>query len=149
MSSKALAKQRNNFWQKDPHCYYCGIKTILWVEVPHQSPPPNAATIDHLYPRHHPDRLKPLEYHRELRHVLSCWKCNNERDTLERSLLPKEWFYQRGCGKPLTMKTTEELVKVLTTLKAKRPKGKKNKQQVNGSIAKIEAELRNRESGNP
>lgn len=144
---KSLTKQRKRFWHQDPRCHWCGIETILTTtaHIKGTIAPEDRdriATIDHLHPRHHPDRLKPNDL--TIRHVLSCWKCNNDRDTRERAALDKSWFYERGCSKPLSMRPTEELERSLGILRAKKPKGRKNRESVDKSIADIEAELATR-----
>lgn len=147
---KALQRQRERFWLQDPHCHWCGIKTVL--KPCHvkgsitQEERNTIATIDHLHPRYHPDRLKPEDGTK--RHVLACWKCNNDRDTQERAVLPKEWFYERGCSKPLSMRPIDELKRSLAILRAMRPKGRKNINGVNKSIEAIESEIENRQAKN-
>jgi hypothetical protein len=142
MSKKKLPKQRRRLWETNPHCHWCGIKTVWYAEARGGAAPPDAATLDHLHPRHHPDRLMPADG--ALRHVLSCSKCNNERDTRERAALPKEWFYERGCGKPLALQCVGDLEKALMTLRANLLRRPRNRKSVEESIAKIEAELSRR-----
>jgi hypothetical protein len=103
---KALTRQRLQFWLKDPRCYYCKVVTVFEYPKGTQRPD-NYATIDHLRPRHHPLRREPANG--DIRHVLACFRCNNDRDKRELSEKPKEWFYENGGSKPLTMKTTTEL----------------------------------------
>lgn len=110
MSSKAIAKQRLKFWLNDPRCFYCGVVTVF--ERVKGCSPDNFATIDHLRPRHHPDRLEPA-VSGEVRRVLACFRCNNDRDKRELAALPKEWFYENGGNKPLSTKTNEELQAIL------------------------------------
>jgi hypothetical protein len=135
MNTNAIRKRRKRLWEADPRCYWCGIVTVL-IEKSGGSHLPNEATIDHLRPRHHPGRLEPIE-HQEIRRVLSCFKCNNERDTRERAELPKEWFYERGCGKPVSTKSLEELRAVEAKLAAITPRNERDRRRVAESIAAI------------
>jgi hypothetical protein len=68
------------FHNNDPKCYWCRENTILLVD-PIQRRNQNGecnfalnATIDHLYPKGHPNR-----YLRPMPKVLSCRECNNSR----------------------------------------------------------------------
>lgn len=74
----AVIKQtgkRARLYRQDPHCYWCGILTVLDTGFQ-----PHSATIDHLYSRVHPNRNAPRGNDRsELLHVLSCLQCNQER----------------------------------------------------------------------
>lgn len=143
--SKALTKQRRNLWLRDPHCYYCGVETIF--DFDRKGPvPPNFATIDHLRPRHHPLRREPAK-NGEVRHVLACFKCNNERDTRELAVKPKEWFYENGGSKPMAHKTIEELQWVVLRLQhdLTRPQTKsRNKPRIQANIEVIKAEIASR-----
>lgn len=82
--------RRLRMFRRDPHCYWCGIQTVLGAEG--QS---NHATVDHLYSRLHP--LRPT-YHvagsdrTAVLHVLSCAQCNQARglaDELGRVFVPE------------------------------------------------------------
>lgn len=117
MPKKALSKKRQRLWKENPHCCYCGVVTIflpahikglqLTQDERHR-----LATIDHIRPRHHPDRLKRPEPD-EVLQVLSCWKCNNERDRRELAEKPKEWFEQNGGAVPLHRRSVEDLERIL------------------------------------
>lgn len=121
MSSKNLAKQRYRLWLNNPRCHYCGMVTIY--KPAHQkmeitpSERPRLATIDHIRPRHHPDRLKPQEPG-EVLHVLACNQCNNDRDKRELAEKPKEWFEENGGQAPLYKRSDEELAAILSRLGA-------------------------------
>lgn len=63
-------------------CYWC--KLPMWMLPDGTIPvnrgarlPHNAATIDHLHPKHDPERGK---HNGECTHVLACLSCNNGRD---------------------------------------------------------------------
>jgi hypothetical protein len=126
MSSKELAKQRERYWKADPRCHYCGVETILKpahikkMELTAEERD-RLATIDHLRPRHHPDRLK-LPKPGERLHVLACSKCNNERDRQELLAKPKEWFEQNGGSKPLHKRTVEEIEAILAKIEYEPPR---------------------------
>lgn len=79
MSSRRLAQQRRRFWLSDPRCHWCKRRTRLVNLGQHpKSIPHDAATIDHLHSRLDPDRGNGSG-----RHVLACWKCNNDRGAQE------------------------------------------------------------------
>jgi hypothetical protein len=138
---RRLKRQRYRLWLADPHCCYCGVKTTLPSKHWKGPMSPNVATIDHLRPRHHPGRLEPAK-NQEVRRVLSCWKCNNERDQRESSELPKEWFYERGLPRPLTDQPLEELERIEALLLHKRPKKKRDKERVYASIVAVRDAMR-------
>ena len=73
------------FEKADGLCYYCETKTIFPSVDNSTDGSPNLATIDHIYSKFHPDRMKPNS-NNEKRHVLSCFKCNQERARLEEIL---------------------------------------------------------------
>jgi hypothetical protein len=71
--------QRLRMFQQHPYCHWCNCKLVL--------PKPrgtsgwnaqNKATIDHLLPRGHPQRLDGNP-NRERRRVLACRRCNSAR----------------------------------------------------------------------
>lgn len=69
-------------WESDPLCYWCGIATI-WYSESKGRPPVNSATIDHLDGRL--SLYRGQGGNQELRHVLACWRCNNERSHAQRA----------------------------------------------------------------
>ncbi len=148
MSSRSLARQRKRLWQENPRCYYCGVETILgpqhlkgeWFRPEIRA---RLATIDHIRPRHHPDRGKRPEPGERL-HVLACWKCNNERDHRERAALPKEYHWQKCGSLPLSERPTEEIRATLEMLRARPPYRSSKRKQWRASLAAIEAELARR-----
>lgn len=141
MSNK-FRVQREKMWRRNPHCYYCGVKTVL----PNGKSPRamNEATIDHLRPRHHPARHEPANG--EFRRVLACWECNNKRDQWELSLLPKEWFYAHGGSLPAEMKSLEELRRIERVLIKNPPKNKKTRGRHEKNLREIRAMITAREN---
>lgn len=72
-------RQRNAWFREHPYCYFCGCELVLLNFTGRtKNVPPNAATIDHLRPRGHPDRHEPNPFN-IWRRVLACWSCNNRR----------------------------------------------------------------------
>ena len=83
--------QLRKMWNFDKRCHWCKKPTVLIErherkkgepKVRHR---PDEATIDHLDPRHSNERGK---HKGEYRRVLSCLKCNGERDRRALSELP-------------------------------------------------------------
>lgn len=93
-----IAKQRRRLFSQNPHCYWCG-KKVRWIKYKKRYVgclPDDAATIDHLYSRLSP--LRNIKAHGEVRHVLSCYKCNHERGRQEDQDLPVEEKLKRSLG---------------------------------------------------
>ena len=84
--------------------------------------------IDHLFPRHNPNRHDKSDG-KTCRTVLSCWKCNNDRDRRECALLPKQWFYDHGLSQSLTMRPIEELLEKEQLLSNWIPKSNKKRKE--------------------
>lgn len=141
--SKNFQRQRKALWSRDPHCHWCGVLTAL--PTPGGSPKAkNEATIDHLRPRHHPGRLEPAK-NQEVRRVLSCWKCNNERDQRESAALPKQWFYDHGGSRPATEKPLDDLIRIeqLLCRKLEKPRLRNaDRRRIQESIIAIQAAIR-------
>ena len=106
-------KQRNRFHAMNPLCHWCGEETELASVVTE----PHHATIDHLNSRMSPLRHAPQTYPYELRHVLSCYGCNQRRAYEER--------LASGKSRTLAMKGTDELQRILSTLCTKPPKAQR------------------------
>lgn len=85
---------RLRMWRKNPHCYYCGIKTI-WVERSGGTALPHEATIEHLRSRLNPTRTEPCVDNKDRRITIACYKCNHERAELERQQIPVEEWRRR------------------------------------------------------
>jgi len=103
-NTRRLRRIRKSLWEKDPHCHWCGVKTVWWAKaLGHAEKPKNAATLDHLVSRLDPKRYK-MEYYPRSLFVIACDCCNNNRGKREDVALRKitEWH------------TREELKKVLT-----------------------------------
>jgi hypothetical protein len=113
--SKALTKQRRQMWERNPRCYWCGRETLfrdMSDGLPYTLEERDLfATVDHIRPRHHPDRGKRPEPGQVLR-VLSCWRCNNDRDRDELKNKPTEWHLSRGGSVPLRLRPTEDLIRI-------------------------------------
>ena len=69
----------------NPHCYWCGVKTLI-MENPPLILPNNYATVDHLYSRRHKRIRKERELIGKKRndgsniyYVLACNRCNQRR----------------------------------------------------------------------
>lgn len=67
------------FCEQQGRCYWCGRPMVMPIHEPGKAHPPNAATIEHLFSKLHPDRGKV----RGQTHVLACWECNFKRGLLE------------------------------------------------------------------
>lgn len=78
MANKRLQRRRNYMFEKDPHCFYCGIRLVHPRNCTdrHTPQPDNMATIDHLRDRFDPKRGMETG---GVATVLACRKCNNER----------------------------------------------------------------------
>lgn len=84
------------FHAADPRCHWCECPTIIMPQVSKMKkgkPPENAATIDHLRSRYHPGRQEPANGEKRL--VLSCWRCNQERNRQEEIQLGNEELTRR------------------------------------------------------
>ncbi len=82
------SKIRLKLWTKDPHCYWCGIKTELEHDI--TKPSDITATIDHIRSRYSENRPKPEERDKKWTSgiiVLACYKCNNTRASVEQEFL--------------------------------------------------------------
>lgn len=81
-------------WTEDAHCRQCGQPTILFEQKNHQTVPPNAATIEHVF-----SRLHPLRRHQTpdvKRRTLLCQKCNQENSEKEQKALGIEELRRRA-----------------------------------------------------
>jgi hypothetical protein len=76
--------RRVRMWKADPRCHWCGIATVL-ERLPNGRVRKNLATIDHLYPRHHPERQVGAH---EV--VLACYGCNERRNRADWKARPVE-----------------------------------------------------------
>lgn len=95
---------RARMWRANPHCYWCGVETVL-IEGHHgQQKPSNMATIDHLYSRLHP--LRHTQPRRggggERRLVLACDECNQRRARAEEQRLSMDEKHRRSGRAPMS-----------------------------------------------
>jgi len=77
--------EREQMYLKNPKCHWCGRIMRLYKdgEVPRFcSLPDDAATIDHIYPLHTPQRNWYKRMGRKSPVVLACNGCNNRRNNL-------------------------------------------------------------------
>lgn len=76
--------RRRNLMREDPHCWYCG-RDLVFVEVSGGQLPEDYPTIEHLFSRYS-GRIS-INTTNELRRVLACPKCNNDRARWEEALV--------------------------------------------------------------
>jgi hypothetical protein len=91
----SLKRRRANLFRADPHCYWCGREVINIKLKRHQHPPENLATIDHLISRYDDRRGKVVGVR-----VLSCWKCNHDRNWAEIKAQGLERLHQLSGYQP-------------------------------------------------
>lgn len=103
MNTKRLRRLRERLWLENPHCHYCGCKTVWYTGSGGADRPNNAATLDHVIPRTNPLRHSLPFYPKELL-VLCCNKCNNERGKRDEGKLRKyaNWNSRDDLKKLLT-----------------------------------------------
>jgi hypothetical protein len=90
-------KRKLNLWNKDPHCFYCGVETVIIDQPRIKGVPSNLATLDHKYSKFDYRRYLPTNGTEE-RNVLACFRCNNKRAAFEDKLIPSEEKLLRGMG---------------------------------------------------
>ncbi len=121
MASK-MAQLRKRMWNRDPHCYWCGCKTIFIHRKGNKMVPPpemNEATVEHYFSRYSPSRGKCPHIQRN---VLACWKCNNERGRREQDSMPRDFLHKKSGSPPLAEISMADLIykeKILTSDSAK------------------------------
>lgn len=69
---KSQPTRRRLLWRRDPRCFWCGRVTVFEA---HNTP--EAATVEHVYPRTHP-RRRDTRRHLPSK-VLACYGCNQAR----------------------------------------------------------------------
>lgn len=74
--SKRRVKSRSKLYDKDPHCYHCGILTEPFIIYRTDS----TCTADHIYSRFDIKRYEPENSNLI---QLSCYKCNHSRGKFE------------------------------------------------------------------
>jgi hypothetical protein len=97
-STERFKRQRRKMFEKHPFCYWCGCQLQL-IERSGGKCPANAATIDHIYSRLHPNRTTIC--HNETRRVLACYKCNNNRSREETKLTYLDRQRENSGNRPL------------------------------------------------
>jgi hypothetical protein len=113
MSNRSLKIQLH---AEDPKCHWCQRETTL-TNIKHikGKPDPLMATIDHVISRLDPRRwVKRQEG--EVRKVLACFECNNNRSQAEVASLSKEELYIRGQGFALNPKGNPRIEKPMATV---------------------------------
>lgn len=89
---KRQKKRRLRLLSQSPYCYWCGREVR---EYPHQKQKPDdMATIDHLRPRAHPERLVPSTEIPQT--VLACNGCNSKRNAEFTASLGLEELHRRA-----------------------------------------------------
>ena len=87
-SGGKFTRRRLRLWKDNPHCYWCGIETVL---ADGERPlPPDAATLDHIRSRFVPERAQKDGKWRQGIIVLACNECNHERGRMEQLFLAME-----------------------------------------------------------
>lgn len=102
MSTKSKQRRLKNLFEAHPHCFWCGCLVTLENRYNHESEhhlklPPNGATLDHIISRNNKDWKKGVKNVV----VLSCNKCNQERQAKEIARLPREELWRRSGRYPL------------------------------------------------
>ncbi len=92
-----LKRRRERLFKKHPFCYWCNCELIESTKKNRRKH--NVATIDHLRSRLDPSRQIP-NYDSNIRTVLSCRRCNNERAKEEVSKLTKKDLWERAKRYP-------------------------------------------------
>jgi hypothetical protein len=91
-SSKWHGKLREA-WNKDCHCYWCGVKTEIENRIGEKDQIPTAATLDHVYSNYDLRRL--LKGGTKV--VVACFKCNNKRSAAEtRKVFPNSYDMKKN-----------------------------------------------------
>lgn len=78
-ASHELRRIRQELWNEDPHCHWCGVLTKIDHEG-RATLDPDDATLDHIYHRGHEARKVDMPKQKE-DVVLACSHCNNKRGT--------------------------------------------------------------------
>lgn len=92
------AARLKKLWEADPKCHWCGKPTVLILVPPGVAIGGrvfNAATIDHLRSRLDPNRQEPNSGV-DIRTVLACWRCNQQRNDFEQASISVEELRRRA-----------------------------------------------------
>jgi 5-methylcytosine-specific restriction endonuclease McrA len=93
--NKRYKRRRDRLVKEYPFCYWCGKPVKLYPPLkPHQKPPLDQATIDHLRTRYNPDRQIPSPDKEQT--VLSCWECNHKRGSEDTQNTPIDELHRRS-----------------------------------------------------
>jgi len=89
-----MSSKLHNLWLiQDKRCHWCNVQCMLpkkGKNTPH--PPPNFATLDHLY-----SKLNPLRNNANKNEVvMACYKCNHTRGKLDCMEVFKEEHRRRS-----------------------------------------------------
>jgi len=98
---RSYKKQRTRMWNNNPNCIFCGVLTILPEHLPQRTNskgvskiiveiPDNMTTIEHLNSRNSVNR-NTKNIKKEIRRVLCCYKCNQERNEKELEFFKPIW----------------------------------------------------------
>ncbi len=96
--TQILRRQRYKKWLQSPNCHWCSVETVFVEDVNSIKGKQKeiCATIDHVYSRLQPE----LRRNGNNKHVLACWKCNNNRSKIENNQLPIEELRARSGRYP-------------------------------------------------
>lgn len=85
--------QLRRLWNFDKRCHWCKQDTVFIDRSGGQKSKrlPNEATIDHLDPRHSPERGN---HEGEYRRVLACNRCNSTRDAVQLAEMPRQSLWE-------------------------------------------------------
>lgn len=95
-----MSWRRLILWERDPHCHWCGTKTV-WRERKGLFHDPRLATVDHLRSRLSRDRWQENRKGHE-RTVLACRRCNEERGAVQERELGVRELQVRSGRTPMT-----------------------------------------------
>lgn len=72
-------KFKEQVWRENPHCYWCGVLTVLHKHKDGESADDNTATLDHVFTNLDPRRRFYKEYGIPSPVILVCLQCNKKR----------------------------------------------------------------------
>lgn len=92
-------RRRLKLWQRNPHCHWCGRKTV-YIQRRQGGPKvaysDDEATLDHLNSRLSGNRKQT----NTVTTVLACRACNHRRAAFEEATLPAEELRRRSVAYP-------------------------------------------------
>ena len=122
----SIRKTKLKLYKENPYCHWCGCLTTL-TNIKHikGQPNPTMATVDHVLSKF--DVRRWVEHKPgEIRKVLACFKCNNQRSADEQARLGKEerlfrsktgFTFHMVDGKNIFQKPLKTLDQVLDKLR--------------------------------